>query len=119
MVPLSIPSRYHKHLKNLKGASDFNYVGSRDHVLPSFISTEIICTTNSEYSTVDLTSIIRFVFPKSIMAFLLSKLRFEILEFHKSCDVYQTRCVKCFLIAFFFQPAQEITKPQDFVISLV
>lgn len=69
--------------------------------MPPFISTEIICTTNSE-CTVDLTSIIRFVFPKSIMAFLLSKLRLEILEFHKSCDVYQTRCVKCFLIVNFF-----------------
>lgn len=29
-----------------------------------------------------------FVFPKSIMAFLLSKLRFEFLVFHNSCDVY-------------------------------
>lgn len=35
-----------------------------------------------------------FVGPKSIMAFLLSKLRFEILEFHNSCDVIKARCVQ-------------------------
>lgn len=63
--------------------SYFNYrpTYSQDRVLLSFISTEIISTTNN-VCTVDLSNIMLLLCSqKSIMAFLLSKLRLEFLEF--------------------------------------